>query len=427
MSRPTEVYYRNGFTLKLSCGAARQGNLEDSVRVYMAQLDTGFPGQGYGSIVWKANVVTQVNKAIFGYAYLWFSDIRPANILMGLNPDGSKRVKCFPDPNWKAPSEPRPEVSDDEESKDDDDEEDDDDGFVQKGKGKIMWGDTTSKKDKKQARQRDRELRRTEIDSLYTQPMLEKAEPPIAKLPVFTYDSEQIALATDLMLKQAEAEAEEGLPQRDIIVPSKGSFICEFAGVRAVGKADVIPGRLGCVEVPIWVTEEMLRPLFAPFNTADAISVKGVRIEYPTFQFKPKNGPTRCGEKCNMVTTQFCIVGNAIHDSSFALHFVRKFELEHPGDRADFDRAAANGEDTADIKVRKCLLIFDHWKANPERRPAAASGGGYRGNNSSGYRGNNSSGYRGNGSSNSSSSSGSSSGGIRVAPNTRFYNLSGKK
>ena len=51
----------------------------------------------------EANMVINRAGRHFGYGYIWVDDVRFANLLLGMNPDGSKRVEYRDDPDWNPP------------------------------------------------------------------------------------------------------------------------------------------------------------------------------------------------------------------------------------------------------------------------------------------------------------------------------------
>ena len=72
--------------------------LTEAIQKYLVSKPKSF------SPKFKSNIITKHDGTTYGYGYVWVEDLKLSNILIGLNPDGSKRVKEIEDTDWVADS-----------------------------------------------------------------------------------------------------------------------------------------------------------------------------------------------------------------------------------------------------------------------------------------------------------------------------------
>ena len=104
-----------------------------------------------GNCDYYINVVTNREGKIFGHSYGWISNIKVFNIMVGLNSDGSERMKEIEDEEWEPP------------------EDDEIDAL----EGVTSWGDVT------------------EIEQSYERPLIKVKEEPLFVFPGIPHTEEQ--------------------------------------------------------------------------------------------------------------------------------------------------------------------------------------------------------------------------------------------
>ena len=155
----------------------------------------------------KINLLVNREGEYFGYGYIWVSSEEIYWMLLGRNPDGTERIREYPDPNWSPPS--KKEASN----------------------GDKNWIDIV------------------EDEDAFIQPMIKEALPPLVTIPGYEYDEEQITHLEEL--------SEDGNE-----IPKIGYF--EIGRGYAI---DAPPGTLRhkiCARnVPSWIPENVFKNIFS--------------------------------------------------------------------------------------------------------------------------------------------------------------------
>lgn len=331
-----KVRHYNESTLHVLSGIARQEQLEAALKAVFKQIRDHYPDDGYESAHFVANVISDTKGNIYGYSYVWVSDPRIYYMLIGRNPDGSERFEEYEDPDWKPPSEPRPEVT------------------MSLG---VNWADVVDEEE--------------DLEEKYTRPIIRRQLPPLVRLPGYRYDDEQLKKATEMVVAKASPEEKEAA----VPVPTVGYFESSRSWVSDVDEEDS-ETTLCCRVAPTWVDAEMVRPFFERYSSDRELRhgrVDGVTgmYSYPVITFgNSKNKYT--GEACKMVYVLYSDL--CPHDASFALQMTRKITIENLNDVRLNEKLLSEGKPVRE--VRKTLLVFSHWRKTPLGRPAMAPAAG---------------------------------------------------
>lgn len=329
-----KVRHYNESTLHVLSGIARQEQLESALKAVFKQIREHYPDDGYESAHFVANVISDTKGNIFGYSYVWVSDPRIYYMLIGRNPDGSERFEEYEDPDWKPPSEPRPEIT------------------MSLG---VNWADVADEED--------------EIEEKYTRPIIRRQLPPLVRLPGYRYDEDQQKKAAEMF----EGEQANVSPEEKKNPPKIGYFECSRSWVSDVDEDDS-ETTLCCRAAPTWVDAEMIRPFFERYSSDRELRhgrVDGVTgmYSYPVITFgNSKNKFT--GEACKMVYVLYSDL--CPHDASFALQMTRKITIENLNDVRLNEKLLGEGKPVRE--VRKTLLVFSHWRKTPLTRQGTATG-----------------------------------------------------
>ena len=321
----------NESILRVETGLARQENLEASCNVLFKLIRDKYPGEGYEQAQYQAHIVTDIKGGLYGYGYVWVSDPRIYRILIGKNPDGSERFIEYDDPTWVAPS-----VESDIKKKE---------SFpilphslLQNRQ--ISWAELQDEEDE--------EIART------TCPKIRKDLPPLFNLPGYKYDEDQKKAAYEKQMAEKEHYGED---TTNIKVPETGGFVARKHGVK-FDDDESEQNVLCCSKTPLWVTEEMIRPYFARYNTDKSTYYKknnkgkSIQYSYPEITFSQLKG-----QYSN--TAKLCVVTFSPHkpfDAVFALLMTRHFYVDNLDDVKD--KSGGNKE----LEVRRGLVIFGHWR-----------------------------------------------------------------
>jgi hypothetical protein len=101
------VKYYDSHTLKIDCGAISKKNLERILGDAILPLKNQLSNLGITLDTFhELKLVVNKEGMSLGKAFLWVRDPQLYNILIGLNADGTERVKTYPDPDWVEPASP---------------------------------------------------------------------------------------------------------------------------------------------------------------------------------------------------------------------------------------------------------------------------------------------------------------------------------
>ena len=79
-------------------GLARKSQIEEVIKTAIDNLDI--------QCSFSVNLVMKKDGKKMGHAYVWFTNPKVVNALVGKNYDGSDRICYKDDPEWKKPEEP---------------------------------------------------------------------------------------------------------------------------------------------------------------------------------------------------------------------------------------------------------------------------------------------------------------------------------
>jgi len=177
------------------------------------------------------------------FAFVWFSDVRIPNILMGNNPDGTARIEEKDDPHWVPPE----------------DYERYDEILDEKLKGVTDW-----------AEQADIE---EELIRKYRAPKIKVKMQPLLTLPDYRYNPEQLKQITRSRRNADVSSSEDGKNKK---INKFGTVNLNYATTRRhrPGKSThVLFGK-----VPEWMTTEKLKSHFDRYVTVSDGSYPLVKI-----------------------------------------------------------------------------------------------------------------------------------------------------
>lgn len=200
-------------TLHVDTGSATKEQIEEA---FLKARDEASSVLGRKiDTLYTINVVSG-KGGIQGYTYIWVKNREMYNILVGNNPDGSRRVREVPNPNY--------------------------DLFGEVGN----WADEEDE-------------------------FIEEQEPPIATMGTYTMTAEQKALWKKVKLTVLKYDAEkEGriYDESKLIVPEVGTFVVQPAWVHPPKDPDVEPNILFTLEIPSNITELDLFTHFSRFSSS---------------------------------------------------------------------------------------------------------------------------------------------------------------
>ena len=185
----------------------------------------------------KINLLVNREGEYFGYGYIWVSSPEIYWMLLGRNPDGTERIREYPDPNWKPPS--RKEISTEDKN----------------------WIDIV------------------EDEDAYIQPMIKETLPPLVTLSGYEYDDEQIAHLEDLSDDMKE------IPKIGYLEISRGYALDAPQGS--------LRHRICARKVPDWIPIDVFKNIFSFYvrdlnnnfpNVNIVNSKKGGRIVFISFE-----------------------------------------------------------------------------------------------------------------------------------------------
>ena len=192
---------------------------------------------------YKINLLVNREGEYFGYGYIWVSSEEIYWMLLGKNPDGTERVREYPDPNWSPPSKKVSETSEDK-----------------------KWIDVVEDEDS------------------FIQPTIKEILPPLVTIPGYEYDEEQI-----LHLKELSEDKQQQIPNIGYFEIGRGYAL------------DAPPGTLRhkiCARnVPNWIPEKVFKNIFS-FYVRDAngdypkvniVNTKKGKIVFITFEAGKKD------------------------------------------------------------------------------------------------------------------------------------------
>jgi hypothetical protein len=315
-------HYNNQSTLYVVSGVAVQEQVEACVKTSFDQIRKAFPNNGYEKAHYVINVVSDYKGNLFGYAYIWVSDPRIYYLLLGCNADGTERYEEKDDPNWVEPKR---------------------DEF--KFSSSTNWADMDDDEE--------------EFQKIHTRPKLRRALPPLIRLPGYKYNEEQLKHISKMVWTEEDVKA---------TVPQIGYLEVSRARVSPVAE-DKNPFVLVCSCAPLWITEEMIRPFFAKYNTDTEIRYTKNKnggttaYTYPTIEISKTCLDKRNRREYKMVFV--CFSRLCQFDAVFALLLTRKFIVQNTDDIRKNEVLLTQKK--AVPPVRSECLIFNHSMRNKER------------------------------------------------------------
>ena len=203
--------------LYVETGLATKEQIEESFREAVEPLNIVSK--------FRVNLVEDRNGKNVGFAYVFFSDPRIIDALLGKNLDGTDRIAKKNDPNWNPPTTPLETALAEAES-----------SGSGSGSSDISWADEPCIDD---------------IAKLYECPKIEEKMEPLIQIPSYEYNQEQ--------LDRIREDLNEGEK-----IPSRGSFDLSRAY-----SADVYENChhniLVSLKVPRWITQTHLQNIFDPY------------------------------------------------------------------------------------------------------------------------------------------------------------------
>lgn len=190
---------------------------------------------------YKINLLVNKEGEYFGYGYIWVSSEEIYWMLLGRNPDGTERIREYPDPNWTPPD--RKATS----------------------QGEKNWIDMV------------------EDEDAYIQPMIKEILPPLITIPGYEYDEDQL-----VHLEELNEDGKE--------IPKIGYF--EISRGYAL---DAPPGTLRhkiCARnVPNWIPENVFKNIFSfyvrdsgdEYPKVNIVNTKKGKIVFISFEVGKKD------------------------------------------------------------------------------------------------------------------------------------------
>lgn len=303
------VRWKNEHNVYVNTGLATQEQLQASIMAFKKELIKMFPKGGYEKCEIISNLVTDMKGNSYRFAYVWVSDPRVYYILVGLNPDGTERIK------------------------EEKDEEIMDDSF------------TLDSFDLESAFKSEIKVKK---------PSIQVNLPPLLTLPGYEYTEEQKSKASEDLRAEALNKGED--PNK-IVVPSYGYFEVSRAWAGSLKKNE--SSSTLCSYVPIWVNEDMLKKIFFRFSSDKSGMYPKISFRASKKKLDTRGGfINRFGEP--EVEKKLAIVEfskSHSKDGIFALQMTRKIFVREPA-----LEAKAKKEGTPLSEVKQTTLIFEHFK-----------------------------------------------------------------
>ena len=220
------------------------------------------------------NVIVDKNGNYFGFGYIHVSKKEVYWMLLGKNPDGTERVREYPDPNW-TPPEPKPDLTDDEQSE----------------KYSFMkWHEIA------------------EEEEQYIQPTIKEQLEPLIKVPGYEYDDIQYEHLQNMAIKEGKDPS---------LVPQTGYFEFSRAYSHDV-EANKVSNVLCSRQVPDWIPLRAFENVFQPF----------IRIEGGSNEEKEMS--INMIESKDGSRTVFVSFNPSTRKAMFVLLMTRKVTIKHP-------------------------------------------------------------------------------------------------
>jgi hypothetical protein len=182
------------------------------------------------------------------YSYVWISDERIINVMLGQNPDGSDRVEYVPDEDWSPPDETREHMIDrlTEEA-------------AKVEQNSTSWADFYAVDNVEDT-----------VRAAFTRPKIERELPPIIEFPGYEYTDEQIQHQINLDRSGIlTAECAEKFGYFEI----SRSFV--------ESNSNASNNKLYIYPIPDWLSERRILNLFDPF-----VDEKNRNSTYPNVEIK---------------------------------------------------------------------------------------------------------------------------------------------
>ncbi len=202
------------------------------------------------------NLVKNKNGETFKYAYVWVSNPKVYNALIGLNLDGSKRVETVKDPEWSPPklgldveikALKKRKLEEEENNKLNDQKT----SFNWDGDNPEFncWGIEPVAFNYKE----ELEI----LKNKYRHPMIERETGPLVKIPGYEWNQQQIKI-----LKTRDEYEDYGTikvlrAEKRIYLSSDEDYTCSLFG-----------------KIPLWITNEEIIKIFERFCTVRSIRTK---------------------------------------------------------------------------------------------------------------------------------------------------------
>lgn len=219
----------------------------------------------------RVNLIVNKNGEYYGFGYIRVASEEVYWMLLGRNPDGSERIREYPDPNW-SPPDPKPTISLEEE---------------QEKFSQMNWYEIIKEEDK------------------YVQPIIRESLPPLMTVPGYEYDPIQYKHLQEI------ASSEGKRPEN---IPTVGYF--EFSRAYARDLPTEKTKNILCArQVPSWIPLGEFKRIFNFYTTSS-------NTEYPKVKFVDK--------KTDTGKVVFIVFDPTTKDAVFALLMTRKVRIIHP-------------------------------------------------------------------------------------------------
>lgn len=260
--RSDKPHHYNPQCVYVTSGVALANQIYDSLNSAIQEFNAANKGVNLEPN-FRVNVVSSRPKdaipnaprILNGFSYVWFEDVRVANLLVGKTIRGEKLVELIDDPSWSPPDTPTSEP-------------------VMDGKN---WADFDDEYNDWEIRNR--------------RPKIEKRLPPILLPKPFRYTAEQKERVAAIMIEDLK---KKGLSTDDLVIPDEGMLECvqAWANSPPPGKeANVLFAR----QIPDWVTEDDIKAAFIMYvsnpEKKGCFFVRGQKIRdtYPFINYIRKN------------------------------------------------------------------------------------------------------------------------------------------
>ncbi len=306
-----ESQYENNHLVYIKSGVATKEQVHCAIRT--ALIDAAAKLKCDFECKFRINVVGDRIGKKFGFTYVWFTDPKVYNMIIGLNPDGSERMEYEDDLDWT------PSTQDQIRS------------LQQKCKQTKNWADMIEYEE--------------ELDKIQTRPQVGVPLEPLIQLPPYEIFPHQTEEMRQLLLGFFKPEYAKHAPKGFLTHNSE-----DLIEIMQWGYFEVKPATVSTVEshlssnilcglgVPNWVNESDIKNAFRPYIYDKETKVRRKINGSLSDETYPLVNIPRRSKLMVFLTFEQTL------DAQYALLMMRKWE---------FTKKTSEGE-------KKCTIVFNH-------------------------------------------------------------------